>query len=69
VLDVQHGKTAFARFYDSLETPPAHVLVPLLPQAGAQSDLVLIVVPHGLETNRLIFAVADYDLGFHNRIG
>ena len=69
VLDVQHGKTAFARFYDSRETPPAHVLVPLLPQAGAQSDLVLSVVPHGLETNRLIFAITDYDLGFHNRIG
>jgi hypothetical protein len=69
VLDVQHGKTAFARFYDSLETPPAYVLVPLLPQAGAQSDLVLSVVPHGLETNRLIFAITDYDLGFHNRIG
>lgn len=40
-----------------------------LPQAGAQSDLVLSVVPYSLETNRLIFAIADYDLGFHNRIG
>jgi hypothetical protein len=69
VLDVQHGKTAFARFPGSLETPPAHVLAPLLPQASAQSDLVLSVVPHSLETNRLIFAIADYDLGFHNRIG
>ena len=37
--------------------------------AGAQSDLILSVIPYSVETNRLIFAIADYDLGFHNRIG
>jgi hypothetical protein len=68
-LNVEHGKHSFMRFYDFLETPPAHVLVPLLPQAGAQSDLILSVIPYSLETNRLIFAITDYDLGFHNRIG
>ena len=57
------------RFYDFLDTVPAHVLVPLLPAAGAQSDLILSVIPYVLETNRLIFAISDYDLGFHNRIG
>jgi len=57
------------RFYDFLESIPAHVLVPLLPAAGAQSDLILSVIPYSVETNRLIFAIADYDLGFHNRIG
>jgi hypothetical protein len=66
---VERGKTAFMRFYDFLETAPAHVLVPLLPQAGVQSDLILSVIPYSLETNRLIFAITDYDLGFHNRIG
>jgi len=66
---VERGKHAFMRFYDFLETVPAHVLVTLLPAAGAQSDLILSVIPYSLETNRLIFAIADYDLGFHNRIG
>ncbi len=37
--------------------------------AGAQSDLVLSVIPYSLETNHLSFAITDYDLGFHNRIG
>jgi hypothetical protein len=66
---VEQGKNAFMRFYDFLESVPAHVLVPLLPAAGAQSDLILSVIPYSVETNRLIFAIADYDLGFHNRIG
>jgi hypothetical protein len=66
---VERGKHAFMRFYDFLGTVPAQVLVPLLPAAGAQSDLILSVIPYVLETNRLIFAIADYDLGFHNRIG
>jgi len=66
---VERGKSAFMRFYDFLETVPAHVLVTLLPAAGAQSDLILSVIPYSLETNRLVFAIADYDLGFHNRIG
>jgi hypothetical protein len=69
VFDVTQGKNAFVRFYDFLETAPAHVLIPLLPGAGAQSDLIFSVIPYRLETNRLIFAVTDYDLGFHNRIG
>jgi hypothetical protein len=57
------------RFYDFLDTVPAHALIPLLPAAGAQSDLILSVIPYHLETNRLSFAITDYDLGFHNRIG
>ncbi len=48
---VERGKHAFMRFYDFLETVPAHVLVPLLPAAGAQSDLILSVIPYSLETN------------------
>jgi hypothetical protein len=66
---VEQGKNAFMRFYDFLESIPAHVLVPLFPAAGAQSDLILSVIPYSVETNRMIFAIADYDLGFHNRIG
>jgi hypothetical protein len=66
---IDREKHAFMRFYDFLESVPAHVLVPLLPAAGAQSDLILSVIPYVLETNRLIFAITDYDLGFHNRIG
>jgi len=34
-----------------------------------RSDLILSVIPYSLETIWLIFAIADYDLGFHNRIG
>lgn len=66
---VEQSKHAFMRFYDFLKTPPAQVLVPLLPAAGAQSDLILSVVPYSLETDHLSFAITDYDLGFHNRIG
>jgi hypothetical protein len=69
VFHVEAGKHAFMRFYDFLETAPSHVLVPLLPQAGVQSDVILSVIPYSLETNRLIFTITDYDLGFHNRIG
>jgi hypothetical protein len=68
-FNVERGKGAFMRFYDFLKTPPAQVLVPLLPAAGAQSDLILSVVPYRLETNLLVFLITEYDLGFHNRIG
>lgn len=68
-FNVERGKAAFMRFYDFLETVPAHALVPLLPAAGAQSDLILSVIPYRLERDLLVFAIADYDLGFHNRIG
>jgi hypothetical protein len=68
-FSVEAGKGAFMRFYDFLDTVPAHVLVPLLPAAGAQSDLILSVVPYRLEKNLLVFLITDYDLGFHNRIG
>jgi len=66
---VERGKGAFMRFYDFLDTVPAHVLVPLLPAAGSQSDLILSVIPYRLELDLLVFAITDYDLGFHNRIG
>jgi hypothetical protein len=68
-FDIERGKHAFMRFYDFLDTVPAHVLVPLLPAAGAHSDLILSVIPYSLEKNWLLFAVTDYDLGLHNRIG
>ncbi len=54
---------------DFLDTVPAHALLPLLPAAGRQSDLILSVVPYRLETNLLVFLITEYDLGFHNRIG
>jgi len=66
---VERGKAAFMRFYDFLDTVPAHVLVPLLPAADSQSDLILSVIPYRLERDLLVFAITDYDLGFHNRIG
>jgi hypothetical protein len=68
-FNVERGKGAFMRFYDFLDTMPAHVLVPLLPAAGAQSDLILSVIPYRLERNLLVFVITNYDLGFHNRIG
>jgi hypothetical protein len=68
-FDIERGKHAFMRFYDFLDTVPAQVLVPLLPAAGAHSDLILSVIPYSLEKNWLLFAVTDYDLGLHNRIG
>ena len=48
-FNVERGKQAFMRFYDFLDTIPAQMLVPLLPAAGAQSDLILSVVPYRLE--------------------
>jgi hypothetical protein len=69
VFRLQRGKSAFIRFYDFLETVPAHVLVPLLPSASAESDLILSVVPYRIEKDLLDFVVTDYDLGFHSRIG
>ncbi|MGZ8417823.1 MAG: hypothetical protein ACXWVQ_12735, partial [Methyloceanibacter sp.] len=51
---VERGKHAFMRVYDFLDTVSAQVLVPLLPAAGAQSDLILSVIPYVVETNRLI---------------
>lgn len=68
-LNVERGNKTFARFYDFLDTPPANVLLNLLPQAGASSDLVFGVVPYSVEKDRLVFAIPDYDLGFYNRIG
>ena len=68
-FNVEHGKHTFMRLYNFLETVPAHLLVTLLPQAGAQSDLIVSLFPSAVEKGRLIFAIADYDLGFHNRIG
>jgi hypothetical protein len=69
MFNVERDNKTFVRFYDFLDTPAAHTLLNLLPQAGASSDLIFGVVPYSLETNRLIFAIPDYDLGFHNRIG
>jgi hypothetical protein len=69
LLNVEQGNHTFVRFYDFLDTVAAHALIPLLPAAGARPDLTLSVAPYRIETNRLIFAVTDYDLGFHNRIG
>jgi hypothetical protein len=68
-FNVERDNKTFARFYDFLETPPASVLLNLLPLAGASSDLIFGVVPYSVEKNRLLFANRDYDLGFHNRIG
>jgi hypothetical protein len=68
-LNVERDKGAFMRFYDFLKTPPAQVLVPLLPAASGPSDLFFSVVPYRLETNLLVFLLIEYDLGFHNRIG
>lgn len=68
-FNVERGKGAFMRFYNFLDTVPAQVLVPLLPAAGAQSDLILSVVPYRLEKDLLVFVISDYDLGFHNRLG
>lgn len=67
---VDWEKGAYMRFfYDFLRTPPAQALVPLLPAAGAQPDLILSVVLYRIEMNLLVFLITEYDLGFHNRIG
>ena len=68
-FNVECGKHAFMRFYDFLDTVPAHSLIPLLPAAGAQSDLILSVIHYRLERDLLVFVITNYDLGFHNRIG
>ena len=52
-FNVEHGRHSFMRFYDFLDTVPAHALIPLLPAAGSQSDLILSVIPYSLETNSI----------------
>jgi hypothetical protein len=69
VFNIERSKRAFMRFCDFLDTIPAHSLIPLLPAAGAQSDLILSVIPYRLDRDVLVFVITDYDLGFHNRIG
>ncbi len=68
-FNVERDNKTYARLYDFLDTPASHALLPLLPQAGASSDLVLGVSPYNVERSRIVFAIVDYDLGFHNRIG
>jgi hypothetical protein len=48
-FNVERDKGAFMRFYHFLKTPPAQVLVLLLPAASGQSDLFLAWCPIALK--------------------
>lgn len=48
-FNVERDNKTFARFYEFLETPAAHVLLNLLPHAGASSDLVFGSPPTALK--------------------
>ena len=37
--------------------------------AGAQTDIIISLMPMTIEPQRMLFAVADYDFGLHGRIG
>ena len=67
-FNVESGNKTFARFYDFLETPPASVLLNLLPLAGAQLRPDLRCHPYSVEKNWLFFAIPTTISGFHNRI-
>jgi hypothetical protein len=67
-FEVAHDR-AFMFFYDFLAAPNGPLLLHLLQTAGAETDIVMSVIPSSLGPDRLIFAIADYDFGIHNRLG
>ncbi len=66
-LDVDQ-KSAFMFFHDFLGAPNGMLMLNLMQTAGAQTDIIISLMPMTIEPQRLLFAVADYDFGLHGRI-
>lgn len=63
------GKSAFMFFHDFLAAPNGMLMLNLMQTAGGANDIIISLVPHAIEPQRLLFTVADYDFGLHGRIG
>lgn len=63
------SKSAYVFFHDFLRASNGALMLSLMQTAGAASELVMNLVPVRIEPERLDFAITDYDLGIHNRIG
>ena len=66
-LDVDQ-KSAFMFFHDFLGAPNGMLMLNLMQTAGAQTDIIISLMPMTIEPQRMLFAVADYDFGLHGRI-
>ena len=44
------------------------LMLNLMQTAGAQTDIIISLMPMVIEPQRMLFAVADYDFGLHGRI-
>ena len=60
---------AFMFLYDFLAASNGALMLQLLQTAGAQTDLIMSVIPVRMEAQKIVFAITDYDFGIHNRIG
>jgi hypothetical protein len=67
-FDVAHDR-AYMFFYDFLGASNGALMLQLLQTAGAQTDMIMSVIPVRMEAQRIVFAITDYDFGIHNRIG
>lgn len=63
------AKSAFMFFHDFLAAPNGMLMLNLMQTAGAASDIIISLVPVTIEPQRISFAITDYDLGLHARIG
>jgi hypothetical protein len=63
------AKGAHMFFHDFLGAPNGMLMLNLMQTAGASADIVMGVVPLKVEGEALRFAITEYDLGIHNRIG
>jgi len=62
-------KSAFMFFHDFLGAPNGMLMLNLMQTAGAQTDIIISLMPMVIEPQRILFAVADYDFGLHGRVG
>jgi hypothetical protein len=62
-------KSAYMFFHDFLGASNGALMLDLMQTAGAATDIIMSVVPVRIEAGSLLFAISDYDLGIHNRIG
>jgi hypothetical protein len=63
------SKSAYMFFHNFLAASNGALMLNLMQTAGAATDIIMSVVPVRVEPTSLLFAISDYDLGIHNRIG
>lgn len=63
------AKSAYMFFHDFAGAPNGNLMLNLMQTAGTGTDLYMSVTLMKNEGGKLAFAVSEYDLGVHNRIG